>query len=155
MIEFSGTLCEKCQKRINIKQTRCNMIVILIISLLFCIPVTIAVIKLNPIWAIAYLWFCLFVGVSAILPPKRQWEKICPSQIVINDDCLCATGKDFSKSREISQIRKIYDHGDYYEFVFKSFPCFIFLCQKDLIVNGTIEEFEERFADLIIHKVKR
>lgn len=29
------------------------------------------------------------------------------------------------------------------------------LCQKDLIVEGTIEEFEERFSEYIVRKTKK
>lgn len=54
---------------------------------------------------------------------------------------------------ETANINKVIDYGDCYKLVrdLKT-GCII---QKDLIVEGTIEEFEELFQDKIVRKLKR
>ena len=55
--------------------------------------------------------------------------------------------------RKIEDVKKIIDRGGFYEIIFyfpqKAYNC---ICQKDLIVEGSIEVFEELFADYIVRK---
>ena len=56
-------------------------------------------------------------------------------------------------SRSIDDVKKVIDMGRFYDIIFY-FPnqwanC---ICQKDLIVEGTIEEFEKLFEDKIVRK---
>ena len=58
-------------------------------------------------------------------------------------------------SRSIDEVKKVIDMGEFYHILFY-FPnqwanC---ICQKDLIVEGTIEEFEKLFEDKIVRKYK-
>ncbi len=55
--------------------------------------------------------------------------------------------------KNISDVKKVYDKGDWYEF-----NCFFphrninLLCQKDWIKQGTIEEFEKLFEDKLVRE---
>ena len=56
-------------------------------------------------------------------------------------------------SRSIDDVKKVIDMGEFYDIIFY-FPnqwanC---ICQKDLLVEGTIEEFEKLFEGLIVRK---
>ena len=57
--------------------------------------------------------------------------------------------------REIRDVKKVIDEGEWYQIIFyfpyKLAEC---ICQKDLIVEGTIEEFEELFKDYIVRRIK-
>lgn len=127
-----------------------------ILSIILVIPITLAVVFDDIIWAIAYIIIPALILFSVVPIPKKKWNTICPTEISINDETVIIHGETFHQEREISQLKRIIDFGDCYkmEFVFphKSFSC---LCQKNLIVKGTIEEFEERFADIIVRKAKR
>lgn len=127
-----------------------------ILSIILVIPITLAVVFDDIIWAIAYIIIPALILFSVVPIPKKKWNTICPTEISINDETVIIHGETFHQEREISQLKRIIDFGDCYkmEFVFphKSFSC---LCQKNLIVKGTLEEFEERFADIIVRKAKR
>ena len=80
-------------------------------------------------------------------------KKMMTNLVVINDrTVVCESEADY-KETEIEDIKKIVDYGDFYRIVFY-FPNLNarFICQKDLITQGSIEEFEERFSDKIIRK---
>lgn len=127
-----------------------------ILSIILVIPITLAVVFDDTIWAIAYIIIPALILFSVVPIPKKKWDTICPTEISINDETVIIHGETFHQEREISQLKRIIDFGDCYkmEFVFphKSFSC---LCQKNLMVKGTLEEFEERFADIIVRKAKR
>lgn len=156
MVVFQGELSENNKKFLNRKMRNVNIISSCILSIILVAPITFAVIYDDVIWAVSYIIIPALISFSAAPIPKKKWDLICPTEISITDETVIIHGESFHQNREISQLKRIIDYGDCYkmEFVFphKSFSC---LCQKDLLVKGTIEEFEDRFADLIIHKVKR
>ena len=133
-----------------------NIISTCILSIILVIPITLAVVFDDTIWAIAYIIIPALILFSVVPTPKKKRDTICPTEISINDETVIIHGETFHQEREISQLKRIIDFGDCYkmEFVFphKSFSC---LCQKNLMVKGTLEEFEERFADIIVRKAKR
>ena len=73
--------------------------------------------------------------------------------IQISDGVLSAEIGKRCDVRNINDIKKIVDYGDWYKIYFY-FPhkSNAFICQKDLIMQGTIEEFEEMFAGYIVKK---
>ena len=78
-----------------------------------------------------------------------------PNQIIINinENSIYYDNTDMGICKSLSGVKSVFDMGTYYYIKFstiKNTP--IFICQKDLIVQGTIEEFEELFKDKIIRK---
>ena len=73
--------------------------------------------------------------------------------VQISDGVLSAEIGKRCDVRNINDIKKIVDYGDWYKIYFY-FPhkSNAFICQKDLITQGTIEEFEEMFAGYIVKK---
>lgn|GEM_PF-2504130 len=66
--------------------------------------------------------------------------------------------------KTISDVRKVIDYGEWYEIVFYGRKNGYYadeknllycICQKDLIVTGTIEDFEKLFEGKIIRKHKK
>lgn len=53
--------------------------------------------------------------------------------------------------------RKVIDYGDCYYLVFSLVgdPSGSWVCEKDLLVQGTIEEFERIFAGKIVHRAEK
>lgn len=52
---------------------------------------------------------------------------------------------------DFSSVKAVYEHNDYY--YVKVPKCkYQIICQKDLIIQGTLEEFEEMFSDKIVKK---
>lgn len=155
MIEFKGDLSESNKRILGRIQLLISSIAGWITALLIAIPITFLAIRKTPLFALGYI-ICAMCGVFSSLPIKNKYrELICPNSIIIGDDNMISSGEGFSKDRNLEDIKRIDDYGDHYRIVF-SFPYQtpLFLCQKDLIVEGTIEEFEERFSDLIVGKAK-
>ena len=64
--------------------------------------------------------------------------------------------EDNYAGKEVIDVKKVIDKGNFYIILFY-FPHkdVNFICQKDLIVEGTIEEFEELFEGKIVRKIKK
>lgn len=155
MIKFSGDLSEKCKKVLGKVQLKNSCIAGWITALLFSIIITLLIIKYSTLFAFGYI-VCILGGVAASVPINKKYrERICPNSIVIMDDVITSSGEYIFQERRIKDIKKIDDYGDYYRIWFCiPYQSPVFLCQKDLIVEGTIAEFEERFADYIVRKTK-
>jgi hypothetical protein len=93
-----------------------------------------------------------FAGASC----KNHLSMHLPTVITIEDHILSAQGEKFTHLRELEHVKKVVDYGDWYH-IFFCFPhkSLAFLCQKDLLVEGTIEEFEEIFEEVMVRKIKK
>ena len=76
-------------------------------------------------------------------------------QVIIVDDCSDGKIVDFRyfPGMERENVKCIFDFGDWYHIVFK-FPTksIYCVCQKNLLEEGTIEEFETIFEGKIVRK---
>ena len=59
-------------------------------------------------------------------------------------------GTESYQERFIDDVACVYDKGSFYWISFSLAKSLYFVCQKDLIKEGTIEEFEELFKDKIV-----
>ncbi len=155
-IVFEGELSEKNRKYFERGQDRDNRITMLIVAVLISVPVTLLVVKCGLYFISLYSLNIIFV-VGAFIPTKKQdREGIYPEMIIIEDEelkCLCEKG---SVHRKMYDVKEVEDWGDSYRILFDFLgrsP--MFLCQKDLITEGTIEDFEELFADKIVRKAEQ
>ena len=157
MFLFEGSPSEKCRKYMADRNQRGFFIVACISSFIFIIPIVLLAIFNNWIYIVIALALLSFPIISVTPLGRTGSALLIPSEIVIDtqDDVpyITATGERFEVSREISQIKSIVDMGDWYVFIF-FFPhrCEHFVCEKTLIRQGTIEEFEDYFAEEIVRK---
>ena len=84
----------------------------------------------------------------------RGWlVDIRPTRIAIDPKEILGEYRKGVAIRSINDVKKVIDMGEFYDIVFYSpnqwTNC---ICQKDLIIEGTIEEFEEMFKDKIERK---
>ena len=86
---------------------------------------------------------------------KESFVESLPQSIIIENGEVetVGTGELSYKCKSIQDIKEIRDMGNFYAIIFY-FPNMDrrFICQKDLLVEGTIEEFEELFKDKIVRK---
>ena len=96
-------------------------------------------------WSI-YLHFASF--------DKNAQAKAIPLKITISDDnIIMSEGKEFQEARSIQDVVAVFDMGEWYHISFgKKLGLGRFVCQKDLLVQGTIEDFEKLFEGKIIRK---
>ena len=101
----------------------------------------------------AVITLLLLPLLSLLTPAKSILDLTMPQQVVINKDDIKSIGEKFNYQNDIEQIKKINDYGDWYQlYFFYPYKNQTYICQKDLIVDGSIEEFEERFKDKIVRK---
>ena len=154
MIKFQGELSPACQDYILKREALTGFISG---SIVFCIGVAITVVlAVKADWA-----YALFILLLAVLPfaagkkpAKKAFGRIMPQAVTIAEDVLESEGKEFHCTRTLSQVKKVIDRGDWYHIYFYyPYKNPRFICQKDLIKEGTIEEFEAMFADKMKRKV--
>ena len=148
MIEFSGYITGNAEKFFW-KKSRSMVQIVFNVSWLILLPVII-------FFAFQKEFIQLLVGYGVVLAlinllmllPKTQKEKIActPTRIYLENDCICyvtGKGKDF---RYIKDVKLVRDYGDFYDIVFPFGKMSeYFVCQKNLLSKGTLEEFEALF----------
>lgn len=151
MIKFEGDLSSNTKKHFLKCETVQKLYLSLIMGAFLCVPVIFAMIYIHAIFALCFIMIAIFVLGMIAPPPQNKYGIIFPNEVIIDDDGIEAKSEVSDYYRYIKDIKNIIDYGEYYLFNFY-FPnkCRFFICQKDLIIQGTIEEFEKIFADKIV-----
>ena len=157
MLVFQGEFSNNC-KRYMIKKLKSISIIGLVIPcFLLCIPMLILTFIYHWSFVLAVITLLLLPLLGLIQPKSKSLDLIVPFKVSIDTktNCITSKGKNFYFERKTSQIKKIIDYGEWYHIYFV-FPHKnqSFICQKDLLVQGTIEEFKNYFQDKIIVKNK-
>ena len=153
MIEFYGDISNDCKRYIIKTGQRITFTVCLIIALIISIPVIILSINKSLVYSIILLALLIYVSCSLSIPKGKNLGYVIPQRIIIGTEEIISEGKLFYRKKFLTSVKKVVDFGGWYHIYFK-FPYMAvnFVCQKDLIVKGTIEEFEEMFSNKIIRK---
>lgn len=154
MIEFNGLLTGKAKDFLLRRQRKitcgtCVSLMFVFLPISFSVAV---IVENHLIFAVCILLFLLSF-LTYFLPVSRYTQKnIMTQKIIISQDCITNITQKHSESNLIKDVKKIYDHGEFYEFKFPLLKSnYKFLCQKDLISQGTLDDFEELFKG----KIKR
>ena len=74
-----------------------------------------------------------------------------PTKIKIDENSIYVETKYDKTACSLSKVKKVIDWGDVYEIVFHLPRVYPFcVCQKDLLCQGTLEEFQTIFKEKII-----
>jgi hypothetical protein len=155
MIEFSGYISGSAEKRLYEKSRNIAQGILLFAVLALLPPVIFFALKMK-LWSLVCGYCSLFVIIPLLLRiPKSKKERMAmlPKRIYVEDEhIVCITGQ-YTESRMISDVKKVVDHGEFYElsFVFGKVSD-KFICQKSLLMKGTLEEFEAMFGDKVYRK---
>ncbi len=159
MIEFYGVLSDECKLERARELARVNGRIFLIATIVLSVPLLFFGIK-NGVWYLAVgLSFLLAVmTIVAYRPEKRLLNLKIPSKVLIENGTIFVSsvgGKGRMRARPLKKVKTVIDRGSYYMIVFKfgdiTNSC---LCQKDLMKQGTIEEFEKLFPGKIVRNLK-
>ena len=152
MIEFSGTPTGQCRE-LGLKMAALTgFIGSMMTSILFLIPVVIVSIVWNWIVIIFVLPLILFVVLASRRPGEKEYDSIFPTTVLIDGTTITSASKKFCHTRPLSDVKKVIDRGEWYDIVLKFPRNSRFVCQKDLITEGTLADFESLFADKIVRK---
>lgn len=155
IIEFKGELSEESKQFLLRRRTTIQVIVGILISLLGS-ACTIAVALVYDIIILIFLVCFAVIAILSCLPYKKAAYKVMPKSISIEDNALSLENdSNHNELREINNVKKIIDMGKWYYIIFY-FPHknIYFLCQKDLLTTGSLEEFEKLFEGKIVRKNK-
>lgn len=163
MIIFKGTLSDEANKHVVQELKKVSMWVGLIVilmgvvplSMLFLINDNIFIDIIISIFIITWITTCIVT----VLVDIKDAKKNLPRVIEITEDYISCDFEGKSKvyakpiTREIEQVVDVQDFGDYYIVYFSNIiKTKSFVCQKDLLVEGTLEEFEELFEDTLVRQ---
>ena len=154
-MKFNGTISLKCQQWLIKKLIISHVIASLCLTVL-CAIVFGTVAALYDVLYLLFLLIPLLLLVASCLPfvHKEQCSELVPTDITFINGDIYGEGCSRSIWRSNDQVNAVYDWGEWYSFDFY-FPNknIYLICQKDLLVEGTIEEFEKMFEGKIVRKI--
>ena len=153
MIEFSGYINGVAEQYFHNKGRKLGNSILLIPLLLFLPGVVVTAIRMQ-FWQMI-VGYCLIITIIPLLTliPKSKKERlsITPKKIFTEDDCIICIADKYTESRIISDAKQLRDFGEFYEIVFRFGKISDkFICQKNLLSKGTLEEFEKLFSGKIV-----
>ena len=156
MIEFKGYLTGVSQKYF------CNQIVKL--QRIFIVFTFIPAMYLILLFSYAY-WGGSFIDLQTALvililfvilfmlpkiQTKKEKKKNTPQRVFIENDIIISQSNALVEGRTLMDVKEVRDYGDFYYLVFPFGKySYRFVCQKNLLTQGTLSDFETLFADRI------
>ncbi len=156
MIEFNGTMSSKCIHFYIKKDILRSLIIFSLPTLPFVIlMIVLSILRAELFWGVL-AGLILVVAVSlAIVEGTVFLKKKLPTQITIADGRIDKVSILESKNNPISEIETVVDYGEWYQIYFNiGFRNNYIICQKDLILKGTLEENEGLLGDKIVRLKK-
>lgn len=99
-------------------------------------------------WAILVLYVIVFIVIPLLIPICRSKNRkaTTPKRIFTDGEIITCITDISTETHYIKDVKLLKDHGEFYELVFpfdKGSKNFV--CQKNLLVGGTLEDFEMIF----------
>ena len=158
MFEFKGEITGQTQKY-QIKRF------LKFVSICYLISSPLVIVYF--IWALpAYIEFVISILivmpivifiVILILPNNlKSYFTPCPTRLFIDSNNILVEQNNYQLCRKLEEIYQIVVYDEWYVFKFKPRKDdMLFVAEKNLIIQGTIEEFENFFKDKIVFANKR
>lgn len=164
MINFSGKIENTIQAKIISKRGQFAGIlgiIIAVVTLMGCLIIWLIDKKLNAELVTAFIFggVAILVGAIICIPTNSkklrfEWDYY----IKFENELITVVSNHqngATQTYNISKIKKVVDYGKYYYlFLHRLDPSNGITCQKNLLGEGSTEEFEELFKGKIIYKVK-
>ena len=150
MVRFSGIINNRSREYLLRKMKKRVIFLFIIMFCLLGIPSIFIAIKFQ------IYFFLILSFLTAICPffiLSLSYREYFPKNIIIDREEIqietCANCRICS----IEDVKNVLDYGAFFDIIIYS-PTRIYncICQKDLLVEGTIEEFEKLFEDKIVRK---
>lgn len=155
MIEFYGALSGVAEKHFWKKSRAFGRRMVVFSMSIFFPPAVYFTFRMHD-WKIlfAYIVFVgLFVLMTGLPPRKKDKTGLLPRKITIDleDGYMTCVADNYVESKYVDDVEYVYDYGAFYDLTFP-FGKYSekFICQKDLLSKGSIEEFEDLFYDKLI-----
>ena len=157
MIVFSGEVSTEVEKHIFRKSRKLVHIAFSVAWFIVLIPIACATINSNLIlFLYGYLAMLPILNLVILIPQsKSERRAMMPTKICIDNNYIEYTSKRSNEYRSTAKVKIVRDYGDFYDIVFPIGKiCDFFVCQKDLLSCGTLEDFEKLFDGKIVRMAK-
>ena len=158
MIEFDGYISGNAEKYFFIKEFICVVLCCLIPNLVFLLFSFLLGMKTG-FWFIfkivASMYLIIPIVCGVLLSIKKSRKKMLTKKIIIDDDLITAVTDTQALTKNLSDVKQVKEYLDFYAISFRIGNISnIFICQKDLLVKGTLDEFDELFIEKLVLKIK-
>lgn len=129
---------------------------ILLFAMLALLPAIVIFASWLKSWGMLLGYIAIYFAVPPIVAlcrREKDWVALTPQKIIAEDDYLVCLADKCTESKAIADVKMVRAFDEFYEIVFP-FGNYSekFICQKDLLVKGTLEEFEALFEGKIERK---
>lgn len=152
MICFSGVIDNPSKKYFLRKMIKKICMLFVIMFIVLGIPSIFIAIRFQ---IYTFLIVSFLTSICPFLILLLSYREYIATRITIDTEEIQIEARANCRICGIEEVEMILDHGSFFDIKIYS-PTRIFncICQKDLIVEGTIEEFEKLFEDKIVRKYK-
>ena len=150
MIIFEGQISGECKKGVFRRDAKIAFICGLITSIIFAIPTVVVAVTVHWLALLFFLILIPFPFLATITPNEKDLPTFLPSKVTIDTKVgeITAESSRFCTDAYIDDVVKVLDYGEWY-LIDVGDRDGRFICQKDLLTSGTLEEFETIFGDKI------
>ena len=157
MIVFEGKIYGECKKKLLKKETKIQFFVSLITSIIFSFFITLATVFADTLFALFFIPILMLLVFSALPPSKKAQKTFVPIKIFIDleEQTIVHQCEKTERFHMLNSVERVLDYGEFYELIFQfedRDPYFV--CQKSLLTEGTLEEFEALFEGKIERQKK-
>lgn len=158
MIEFNGYISENAEKYFFKQEFLCVVLCYLIPNSVFLLLGVLLGIK-SGFWfmaeIIASMYLIVPIACGFLFSIKKTRKKMITKRIIIKDDLITAITDTQSLTKNLSDVKQVKEFLDFYAISFRFGNLSnTFICQKNLLVNGTLDEFDELFIEKLVLKIK-
>lgn len=153
MIEYDGYISGQAKKRFK-KMEKQQFLLTISFAFLLVMPLVVTIARSISLFSIVGgYWVLMIITLGIVLfSSNRQLQKTLPKKITITSDFIVSIADQDTISRSVHEVKTILDYSEYYVMIFPmGRKTNRFICQKNLLSNGTEKEFKELFKD----KIKR
>ena len=157
MIKFEGEISKACRKYIFGCYVRFSLFPAILVEIVIGVPVVVLLINRFALpWYLILITVALFLafGVAIVIPSSKDLNKtVIPKDTTIEDGQITVHCIKFEECMPVERVTKVFDLGEWYHISFGIIrDQGRMVCQKDLMVQGTIQEFEALFEGKIVRK---
>ena len=153
MVRFEGQLNEECKKLLKRQKFFAA-----VVSIAFSFTVTAPIIIVLALAVTKWIFLCLILLLAFFIYQYYYDRMGYQISIIVDQDYVKGIGeKQYQEySTSIEKVVEVIDMGSWFRIKLDFKINMFLICQKDLLVEGTLEEFEEIFKDkLVVYEPKK
>ncbi len=153
MVRFEGQLNEECKKFLKRQKFFAP-----VVSIAFSFTTTAPIIIVFALAVTKWIFLCLILLLAFFIYQYYYDRMGYPISIIVDQDYVKGIGeKQYQEySTSIEKVVEVIDMGSWFRIKLDFKINMFLICQKDLLVEGTLEEFEEIFKDkLVVYEPKK